>query len=87
MICSLQDWKDFKSSRIWKDIQEEFNIWLDDIHTALEDNDGETLDKTLHRLGGNAETLRRVLDFPEIIIDSIEVQLEEDENGAGKRRS
>jgi len=74
-VTSLEGWKDFKDSFIWKDMKSEFGLWLDDIHAQLEDPNGELSDKRLHRLGGNAETLHNVLNFVDIIIDTNEEKI------------
>jgi len=62
---------DFMKSTIWDDILQEMNDWLEDIHRGLEDPNGETDDKALHRLGGNAETIRNIMKMPEVIRDNI----------------
>lgn len=62
---SLDDF--FESSLIWEDIQDELSMWLDDIHTQLENNSGELSSRTLDRLGGNAEALRNAMDIGEAL--------------------
>jgi hypothetical protein len=63
-------------SYFWQDLVHELTAWLEDIHVALEDPDGTLIDKALHRLGGNAETLRRVLALPAILLAQIEANEE-----------
>ena len=52
--------EDFSQSMVWRDICEELDIWLERIRDEVEDPDGKCTDKTLHRLGGNAQTIRNV---------------------------
>ena len=67
-ISSINEFKDFLKTNIWHDIQNELLDWLDVIHCQLEDPSvgstelpGGITDKELHRLGGNAETIRKDL--------------------------
>jgi len=53
------------SSPFWQDMSRQIEAWLIDVRDTLEDPDNIYLDRTLHRLGGNAEALRRVLMLPE----------------------
>ena len=80
---SVQDFEDFVKSSVWADIVEELNLWLGDIHVSLEDPNGNMRDKLLHRLGGNAETIRKVHLMPEIIRDNIKASLEAKPNEEG----
>jgi len=52
-------------SPFWQDMRRQIEAWLIDVRDTLEDPDNIYLDRTLHRLGGNAEALRRVLMLPE----------------------
>ena len=76
MSVTLAQWKDFKSTNIHKEIQKEFHSWLSDIRMELEDPRGDYTDKELHRLGGNAETVRRSIGVIDIIINRIEMEKE-----------
>ena len=80
---SAQEFEDFVKSSIWADIVNELNLWLGDIHVALEDPNGDMEDKALHRLGGNAETIRKVHLMPEVIRDNIKASLEAKNNEEG----
>jgi hypothetical protein len=51
-------------SQFWQDMKRQIEAWLSDVRDTLEDSDNFLFDKTLHRLGGNAEALRRVLILP-----------------------
>lgn len=75
-LSSPNDIRNFMKSVIWQDFQRELLGWLKDIHIGLEDPDTKTSDKLLHRLGGNAETIRRVLEMPKVIIMNIEDDLQ-----------
>ncbi len=68
MISSRQ-WMEFKDSKHYKAIQVEFETWLADIHLELEDASGKCTDKELHRLGGNAEFIRRAINVVDILIE------------------
>jgi hypothetical protein len=52
----------------WQDIKAELEIWLSDIRTMAEDPDGSLSNKSLHRLGGNAESIRRMLLLPDVLL-------------------
>ncbi len=78
-LSSPREFKDFMRSTIWRDFKHELDEWLNDIHLSLEDPSRDMPDKTLHRLGGSAEVVRRVLKMPEVIIMNIEDDLRVDE--------
>ncbi len=61
----------FMDSTIWEDLLNELKMWLDAVHGESEDPDGKTPDRVLHRLGGNAQAIRRFMLMPEVIRDSI----------------
>ena len=67
----------FKSSAIWKDMQNELNIWLNEIHRQLENNDGEFSARVLDRLGGSAETIRNVQDIGEVLLANYDIESDE----------
>ena len=67
----------FKSSVIWKDVQNELNIWLDEIHKQLENYDGEFSSRVLDRLGGSAETIRNVQDIGEVLLANYDIECDE----------
>ncbi len=56
-LSSPREFKDFMRSNIWRDFKHELEVWLEDIHLSLEDSSRDMPDKTLHRLGGNAEVV------------------------------
>jgi hypothetical protein len=73
-VSSLSQVEDFvKFSPIWKDMKKEMNFWLDDIHLMLENPGGEFSTRILDRLGGNAEGVRNLLNFPDILITNAKV--------------
>lgn len=71
---TLQGWKDFRDGNVWKDMQSEFGEWLSDIGTQLEDRNHD--ERILRVLQGNAETLRNVLNFIDVIIEMNEEAVE-----------
>ena len=81
---SLAVFEDFSQSSLWSDIQNEILDWLDAIHIELEDHYTGSKecptglsDKELHRLGGNAQALRKVLDVMTYIIEDLKQEKEE----------
>jgi hypothetical protein len=66
----------FKSSVIWKDIQDELDVWLDEVHMQLENNDGEFSTRVLDRLGGSAEAIRNFMDFQKVIMTNYDIDME-----------
>lgn len=63
----------FISSAVWKDIKEELDIWLDEVHGQLENNDGEMSSRVLDRLGGNAEAIRNFMDFEKVLMTNYDI--------------
>lgn len=60
--------KDFiEFSPIWKDMNRELETWLVEIHQMLENLDGEVSYRALDRLGGCAEAVRNLLNFPHVL--------------------
>ena len=80
---SVKDLEDFMKSVIWRDMVLELSIWLRMAHISLEDPNSDTEDKVLHRLGGNIETIRRVLLLPEVVRDNIKASLEAEHSEEG----
>ena len=64
LISSPTEFEQGIGSPFWQDMKNQIEAWLSDVRDALEDSDNVYFDKTLHRLGGNAEALRRVLILP-----------------------
>ena len=67
-----------KYSPIWKDIQNELKIWLSEIHMQLENLDGELSCRDLDRLGGSAEAIRNLSNFPDVLISNVKYEKRED---------
>ena len=65
--CSEREFEEFEKSNLWKDMVTELTVWLGEIRNNLEDPDGSLTDKQLHKLGGNAETIRNVFRLPETV--------------------
>ena len=74
IASSASQLKDFiKYSPIWKDIKNELNIMLSEIHLQLE-NEGELHShQKLDHLGGSAKALRVMLALPENILINLEM--------------
>ncbi len=66
----LHELEQFRESKIWTAIMEELVTWLGDVQVQLEDSDGETEERTLRRLGGNAQALRRVMTILDVMIEN-----------------
>jgi len=65
LISSPNEFEQGMGSPFWQDMKNQLDAWLSDVRDALEDPENISLDKTLHRLGGNAQALRRVLILPD----------------------
>jgi len=73
---SVGQLKDFVDGVIWRDIQDELKLWLEDIRDQLEDPGHELFPEDIKRLQGNAEAVRRVLELPRNLILNLEDDLE-----------
>jgi hypothetical protein len=72
MRSTIGQLRDFKESNIWKDMRDELGVWLNEIHGQLE-NAGVMLEhRSLDRLGGNAETVRNVMDILDVLIGLVD---------------
>lgn len=68
-VATLKQIEEFvKYSPIWKDMMQEMKIWLSEIHMMLENLDGGLTHRELDRLGGSAEALRNLSNFPDVLI-------------------
>lgn len=67
MISTIGQLRDFKESFIWKDITEELDIWLHQIHEQLENHGMASSHRQLDRLGGCAEAIRNFNDILEVL--------------------
>jgi hypothetical protein len=78
MRSSLGQLSDFFKGNIWKDIEEELDIWLDEVRDQLENTDLNFSHRTLDQLGGCAKALRNVKMIGEVLIalaeDNIEIR-------------
>ena len=73
LVSTVQQVEDFiKFSPIWKDMQMELKIWLSELHMLLENLDGELSHRELDRLGGSAEAVRNLSNFPHILMTNAE---------------
>lgn len=73
-VSTVQQVEDFiKFHPVWKDMQMEMKIWLSELHMLLENLDGELSHRELDRLGGSAEAVRNLSNFPHILMINAEV--------------
>ena len=76
---TLSQVEDFvKYSPIWKDMQKELQIWLSEIHMQLENLTGELSHRDLDRLGGSAEAIRNLSNFPDVLITNAKYEKREE---------
>jgi len=67
-VSTVQQVEDFiKFHPVWKDMQMEMKIWLSELHMLLENLDGELSHRDLDRLGGSAEAVRNLSNFPDVL--------------------
>ncbi len=72
MTINIGQLEEFKHNRVWKEIVKVLESWLTEIHMELEDPEMVLSDKILHRLGGNAQSIRRFIDILDLMIINIE---------------
>ena len=71
LISSPTEFEQGMGSPFWQDMKNQLEAWLSDVRDALEDPENLSFDKTLHRLGGSAQALRRVLMLPNETLTNI----------------
>lgn len=64
LISSPTEFEQGMGSPFWQDMRNQIEAWLSDVRDTLEDPENIYLERTLRRLGGNAEALRRILILP-----------------------
>jgi hypothetical protein len=74
-------------SPIWKDMQRELDVWLVEIHMMLENLDGEASYRALDRLGGCAEAVRNLLNFPHVLMTNADSGNREAEIGKQDKKN
>jgi len=72
LVSSPNEYKEWLEARACQDYKNQLTAWLKDIQLTLEDADNILLDKTLHRLGGNAEALRYAMVLLDITLANLE---------------
>ena len=72
LVSSSNEFKEWAESVPCQDFKNQLQAWLKDIQLTLEDADNILLDKTLHRLGGNAEALRYAMVLLDITLANLE---------------
>jgi hypothetical protein len=65
---------------LWPTVEEELNIWIEQLRLILEDSEDDTTLKDLHQAQGSLRALRNVLQLPEQVLD-LKLSLEEQEHG------
>lgn len=73
---SIREIEEGTNTRFWKAVVEWLDESLDTIHTELEDLDQGNTFGVFKRLGGNAETIRRVKMLPKIFEEEINLRIE-----------
>lgn len=71
-VSSAQSFKDFMESKIWEDVSNELDLWLNDIHESLEDPEDLLDDKQHAKLRGSAQAVRRFRLLPFVVLENIE---------------
>ena len=72
LLCSPREFEIGMNSPFWMDMKAQIEAWLEDVRDNLEDPNNIWLERTLRRLGGNAEALRNVILLPEITLANLE---------------
>lgn len=70
--CSVREFEIGMASPFWQAMKVQLEAWIEDIRDNLEDPDNIYLERTLRRLGGNAQALRYVMRLPEITLKNLE---------------
>ena len=86
MRSTYTQFEEFLTSRIWKDICDEIDSWIDDIHIELEDRDGTKSIDELKRLGGNVQACHRFKMLPKILAENLLIDREQKEKEAKNDR-
>lgn len=76
---TIVELEDFINSMVWKDLQYELNIWIEDIRRELESPDRTPDIYLIRQLQGNLETVRKVLQMPQEVINNIKEDRERKE--------
>lgn len=70
---SIHELEMFKRSNVWKDLEEWAHDVLEDVRGKMETLEDTT---TLYRLQGEAITLRRIMAWPDVMIEFLEKEIE-----------
>lgn len=63
-------YQDFMGSLIWHDIRRELEAWLENARSELE---VESLTERIYRLQGVCESLKRVINLPDQILETLAI--------------
>jgi len=77
LVSSSNEFKEWLEAPACQDYKNQLVAWLKDVQIALEDPDNILLEKTLRRLGGNAEALRYALALLDITLANLEDDVRE----------
>lgn len=72
LLSSSEEFRRWMEMLPCKDFKNQLQAWLKDIQIALEDADGTLMDKDLHRLGGNAQSIRYILGLFDVTLANLE---------------
>ena len=72
LLSSPNEFKEWLEAPACQDYKNQLQAWLKDVQIALEDPDNILLEKTLRRLGGNAEALRYALVLLDVTLENLE---------------
>ena len=70
--CSPREFEIGMDTPFWRNMRAQIEAWLKDVQISLEDPDNVHPEKTLRRLGGNAEAMRHILILPEVTLANLE---------------
>jgi len=70
--CSVREFELGIGSPFWQAMKVQIEAWMEDIRDNLEDPENIYLERSLRRLGGNAEALRNVLQLPELTLRNLQ---------------
>ena len=72
LVSSPNEFREWLKAPACQDYRNQLEAWLKDVQITLEDPDNILLEKTLRRLGGNAEALRYALVLLDVTLANLE---------------
>lgn len=64
--------RDFLKGMVYQDIQEELNIWINELQGLLEDPDGTTDPLIIAQTRGSIRACRNFLQMPQVLLENME---------------